>query len=129
MSLSYTSVSEIKTFVGLVDFIAKQYPELSLKDVAKKKIGISEKSFFEIRKGSVPQKKLQRILKSFVEKNFNFTYNQPNPNSTNIQIKYLVIGDKNITGSKDTSINVAEKIRIVKYCKLHFFTLSKRKTV
>lgn len=52
---------------------------------------MSEKSFSEIKRGKLPQKKLQNILKSYVEKNFGFTYEQLSAESTRIEAKRLIV--------------------------------------
>ena len=62
-----------KTFVDLLQFIANDFPDKSLRDVAKM-IGMSEASYYQIKKGRVPKEKLLRVLKSYLIKNYNLTF-------------------------------------------------------
>ncbi len=87
--VSQVLISNIKSFRNLAMFLDEQYPKLTLKQVASE-VGMSEKSFSEIKRGKLPQKKLQNILKSYVEKNFGFTYEQLSAESTRIEAKRLI---------------------------------------
>ena len=101
------NITNINTFADLINFIAKQYSELPLKEIAKKKIGISEKSFFDIKRGKMPHEKLQRVLKSFVEKNYGFSFNQSDSNGVKINIIKKVVnvnGDHSSAAGRDNII-------------------------
>ena len=88
--VSQVLISNIISFRNVAMFLNEQYPKLTLKQVASE-VGMSEKSFSEIKKGKLHQKKLQNVLKSYVEKNFGFTYELLSTESTRIEAKRLTI--------------------------------------
>lgn len=61
--VSQVLISNIKSFRNLAMFLDEQYPKLNIKEVAAE-IGMSEKSFSEIKEGNY-LKKLQNILKTY----------------------------------------------------------------
>ena len=88
IKVSQVLISNIKSFRNLAMFLEEQYPKLTLKQVASE-VGMSEKSLADIKRGKFPPKKLQNILKSYVERNFGFTYEQLSSESTRIEAKRL----------------------------------------
>lgn len=100
-NVSQVLISNIKSFRNLAMFLSDQYPKLTLKQLASE-VGMSEKSFSEIKRGKLPQKKLQSLLKSYVEKNFSFTYEQLSSESTRIEAKRLAVN----SSSKHTARKV-----------------------
>lgn len=99
--VSQVLISNIKSFRNLAIFLGEQYPKFTLKQVALE-VGMSEKSFVEIKRGKLPQTKLQKILKTYVETNYGFTYTQLSADSTRIEAKRISVD----TSTKHTHTKV-----------------------
>jgi len=88
-------LEEIKTWEDLIYFISESYSGINLKKIAKEKIGMGEKSFFDIRNGKVPGENLARKLRGFLRENFNAEIIASN--NINISVRKItnINGDKN----------------------------------
>jgi transcriptional regulator with XRE-family HTH domain len=102
------SLLNATTFKELMGALGDHYQgeNLTLKETAER-IGISEKSYFDLKKGAKPPKtKLQRALRHFLEQEFGITYRQDKPDSFQIKIKQLVIADySNVATGKNNTVN------------------------
>ena len=97
--------TEASSISMLLNIIAKDFPNLALKEVAKK-IGMSEKSFFDLKKGMIPKAKLIRTLQAYCEKEKHFTFDIIKGNRITIKTlsgsqNTIVGGDKNTDNSGD----------------------------
>lgn len=61
--------SDIKTFGDLMERIAQDFPDKSIREVAKI-IGMGDKSYYVLKGGKPPHSKLLRTIKAFVEKQY-----------------------------------------------------------
>lgn len=83
-------IPNVHTFADLLEVIARDYPDKSLKDVATK-IGIGDKSYFNIKNGVVPKQKLLRSIKSFVEREYGLKLEVIN--GTKIKLKSITVNN------------------------------------
>jgi hypothetical protein len=105
-------LSEVKTWSDLMNFLALEHHNENLKLVSEK-IGISPKSFFEIKKGRlVPQKKLQRNIKGHMQQHYNAEIQEISGGVGHIKIKiqelHIITGDRNNQDSNLRSNNLSD---------------------
>ncbi len=64
-------LTDIKTWEELIKFIINDKYGMNFKEIAIDVLGISEKSFYDIKKGKIPQKQLYRKISGYIKDKYN----------------------------------------------------------
>jgi len=96
-------LTEVKTWGELIEFIINSNYGMNFKEIAIDVLGISEKSFYDIKKGKIPQKQLFRKISGYIKSKYNMEIK--NEGNDNIKVKQSITinGNKNIV--KDSQNN------------------------
>lgn len=89
-------LSEVKTWPELLDFIENDNFGLNLREIAKDILGISEKSFYDIKRGKIPQKQLFRKIAGYLKTKHNVIIKQGEGINIRISDNINITGDKNL---------------------------------
>ncbi|MEO8398506.1 MAG: hypothetical protein ABI550_01695 [Ignavibacteriaceae bacterium] len=75
---------DVKTFADLMVKFLEKIPGRSMEKTAEY-IGISKRSFFDIKKGKEPKAKLTRVIKGYLEKEYKFNLEVVDKNKIKIK--------------------------------------------
>ena len=64
-------LTEIKTWEELIKFIINDKYGMNFKEIAIDVLGISSKSFYDIKKGKIPKKQLYRKISGYIKDKYN----------------------------------------------------------
>ena len=88
-------ITEIISWEELIEFIIKDNYGMNFKELAKDVLGISEKSFYDIKKGKIPQKQLYRKIAGYIKEKYNVEIK--NGEGTKFKLQSIdIMGNNNI---------------------------------
>ncbi len=89
-------LTEIKTWEELIKFIINDKYGMNFKEIAIDVLGISSKSFYDIKKGKIPKKQLYRKISGYIKDKYNLEIKQEIGANIKLKQSIDISGNNNV---------------------------------
>ena len=96
-----------------MDFIVKENYEMNFKEIAKDVLDISEKSFYDIKKGRVPRKQLFRKIAGYLKETYSVKLTQGDDMKISIRNLVYINGTHNIVRDTQSSYGINQNSKTI----------------
>ena len=89
-------LTDIKTWEELIKFIINDKYGMNFKEIAIDVLGISSKSFYDIKKGKIPKKQLYRKISGYIKDKYNLEIKQEIGANIKLKQSIDIAGNNNV---------------------------------
>ncbi len=89
-------LTDIKTWEELIKFIINDKYGMNFKEIAIDVLGISSKSFYDIKKGKIPKKQLYRKISGYIKDKYNLEIKQEIGANIKLRQSIDISGNNNV---------------------------------